>query len=150
MARNPGFGVRRARVASPENTMDSVNVRNLEQIQETDGAVRVNRLTTVFLASLGGAALVIAAVMTMQRSEPPKTSTEDPLAALVAQAKQDEAGGLTQVDRADVSFPGVLSDTREPTTALVAVKDARGRLIDDEDWSVWVLGEITDSHSGQG
>lgn len=110
--------------------MDSVNVRNLEQIQESDGTARVNRLTTVFLASLGGAALVIAAVMTVQRSEPPARSSEDPLAALVAKAKQSGAPVVSEVDRKDVTFPAVLSDTREPTTALVAIKSADGRLVE--------------------
>jgi DedD protein len=110
--------------------MDSVNVRNLEQIQEADGAIRANRLTTLFLASLGGAALVIAAVMTMQRSEPPAKSAEDPLAALVAKAKQGAGADATEVDEGDVTFPRTLSDHTAPTTALVAVKDARGKLLD--------------------
>ena len=38
--------------------MDSVNVRNLEQIQEEDRASRSSRLGALLLASLGGAALV--------------------------------------------------------------------------------------------
>jgi DedD protein len=109
--------------------MDTVNVRNLEQIQESDATSGVNRLTTLFLASLGGAALVIAAVMTMQRSEPPATSAADPLAALVAKAKEAPADA-TEVDARDVTFPQTLSDHTTPTTALVAVKDARGRLLD--------------------
>ena len=40
--------------------MDSVNVRNLEQIQEEDPKRRSSRLGTLLLASLGGAALVAA------------------------------------------------------------------------------------------
>jgi DedD protein len=109
--------------------MESVNVRDLDQIQESDGAARVNRLTTVFLTSLGGAALVIAGVMTMDRNAPPATSMEDPLAALVAKAQKADSQDVVSIDRRDVTFTGVLSDAEESTTALVAVKDPRGRLI---------------------
>jgi cell division septation protein DedD len=58
-------------------------------------------------------------------------SEADPLAALVAKAKSaDKKDDVAEVDPADVTFPSLLSDTREPTTAAVAVKNARGRLID--------------------
>ncbi len=109
--------------------MESVNVRNLEQIQESDSRKRSSRLGTLLLASMGGAALVIVAVMSARRSGPPARSSKDPLAALVADAKQDKAEPAEKLDGRDVTFPGILSDDEDPTTALAAVKDARGRLV---------------------
>ncbi len=41
--------------------MESVNVRNLEQIQEDDCGRRPSRLIPLMLASVGGAAIVVAA-----------------------------------------------------------------------------------------
>lgn len=109
--------------------MESVNVRNLEQIQESDSRKRSSRLGTLLLASMGGAALVIVAVMSARRSGPPARSAKDPLAALVADAKKDKAEPAEKLDGRDVTFPGILSDDTEPTTALAAVKDAHGRLV---------------------
>jgi DedD protein len=109
--------------------MDSVNVRNLEQIQEADGDGRGTRVATVFLAGVGGAALVIAAVLTMKQSAPPSESKEDPLAALVAKAKRPEATPPESVHPSEVTFPSILSDSERPTTALAAVKDERGHLV---------------------
>lgn len=109
--------------------MESVNVRNLEQIQESDSRKRSSRLGTLLLASMGGAALVIVAVMSARRSGPPARSAKDPLAALVADAKKDKPRSAEKLDGQDVTFPGILSDDKEPTTALAAVKDAHGRLV---------------------
>lgn len=109
--------------------MESVNVRNLEQIQESDNRRRSSRLGTLLLASMGGAALVIVAVMSARRSGPPARSTKDPLAALVANAKKDKAEPAEKLDGSDVTFPGILSDSQDPTTALAAVKDSHGRLV---------------------
>lgn len=113
--------------------MDSVNLRNLDQIQERDGEPRVSRLATLLLASLGGGALVIAGVLTMKRSEPPVESKTDPLAALVQKSKRADDPPPEELDEKDVTFPSVLSDVGEPTTALAAVKDERGRLIDQDE-----------------
>ena len=48
--------------------MESVNVRNLEQIQEEDRSARSSRLGALLLASLGGAALVTVALVMAKRS----------------------------------------------------------------------------------
>ncbi len=112
--------------------MDSVNVRNLERIQEEDPKRRSSRLGTLLLASLGGAALVVVGVMSSKRSGPPATSKDDPLAALVAASKNDDLAP-EKLDGKDVTFPGILSDKDAPTTALAAVKDERGRLVKQED-----------------
>jgi cell division septation protein DedD len=112
--------------------METVNVRNLEQIHEDDPRRRGSRLTTLLLASLGGAALVVVGVMSAKRAGPPRQSGQDPLAALVASAK-NESQPAGKVDDEDVTFPGILSDQENPTTALAAVKDERGRLIGTDD-----------------
>lgn len=109
--------------------MDSVNVRNLEQLEEHDQHRSRSRLGALLLASLGGAALVIVGVMNSERSSPPARSASDPLAALVAEAESAHAVPASQLTGRDVTFPGLLSDDSPPTTALAAVKDAHGRLV---------------------
>ncbi|HYI84731.1 MAG TPA: hypothetical protein VEX11_16180, partial [Acetobacteraceae bacterium] len=110
--------------------MAQVNVRNLEQIQEQDSG-RPSRIGTLLLVSLAGAAVVSAAVMMSKKGGAPARSTQDPLAALVAQAKPPGAPAEA-LDGKDVSFPRILSDESSPTTALAAVKDERGRLLKQE------------------
>jgi len=107
--------------------MAQVNVRNLEQIQEQDAA-RPSRIGTLLLVSLAGAAVVSAFVMMSKKNTAPSRSTQDPLAALVAEAKS-QAVPAEQLDGKDVSFPRILSDATSPTTALAAVKDEKGRLV---------------------
>jgi cell division septation protein DedD len=109
--------------------MEPVNVRNLEQIQEEDRASRSSRLGTLLLASLGGAALVTVALVMAKRTGPPARAEKDPLAELVNSAKNTTAPA-EQLEGRDVTFPGILSDAQRPTTALAAVKDQRGRLVE--------------------
>jgi len=110
-------------------SMDSVSVRNLEQIQEAESDGRSARAATLLLAGIGGAAIVIALVLTFKQSEPPAEAKGDPLAALVAKAKRPEATPPESVQRSEVTFPSILSDSDHPTTALAAVKDERGHLV---------------------
>lgn len=114
--------------------MASVNVRNLEQIQEQD-AGRPSRIGTLLLVSLAGAAIVTAGVMMSKKRGAPARSTQDPLAALVAGAKPAGASAEA-LDGKDVSFPRILSDDADPTTALAAVKDERGRLVKRDEGGV--------------
>jgi len=107
--------------------MDSVNVRNLEQIQEQDSRIRPGRLGTFLLLGIAGAALAVGGVMSTQKSTPAR-SNQDPLAELVARSKKSEMSP-EKLDGKDVTFPGILSDSKKPTTALAAVKDERGRLV---------------------
>jgi DedD protein len=111
--------------------MASVNVRNLEQIQEQDSA-RPSRIGTLLLVSLAGAAVVSAFVMMSKKNGAPARSTQDPLAALVADAKKPGTPA-EMLDGKDVSFPRILSDDASPTTALAAVKDERGKLVKQAD-----------------
>ena len=109
--------------------METVNVRNLEQIQEEDRGSRSSRLGALLLASLGGAALVTVALVMAKRTGPPARAEHDPLAELVKSAKNSSTPA-EQLDGHDVTFPGILSDSQAPTTALAAVKDGRGRLVE--------------------
>ena len=109
--------------------MESVNVRNLEQIQEEDRSPRSSRLGALLLASLAGAALVTVALVMAKRTGPPARAEHDPLAELVKSAKNDSTPA-EELDGRDVTFPGILSDAQKPTTALAAVKDERGHLVE--------------------
>src|ERR1041384_5060254 len=120
--------------------MPQVNVRNLEQIQEHDSA-RPSRIGTLLLVSLAGAAVVSGFVMMSKKSGAPTRSTQDPLAALVAESKASGTPAEA-LDGKDVSFPRILSDDASPTTALAAVKDERGRLVKQDD-SAGVAGPLT-------
>jgi DedD protein len=110
--------------------MAQVNVRNLEQIQEQDSA-RPSRIGTLLLVSLAGAAVVSGFVMMSKKGGGPARSTQDPLAALLAETKST-AAPAEALDGKDVTFPRILSDDTSPTTALAAVKDERGRLVKQE------------------
>src|ERR1700759_561359 len=111
--------------------MEPVNGRNLEQIQEEDRGSRSSRLGTLLLASLGGAALVTVGLVMAKRTGPPQQTTRDPLAELVKSAKVTSTPA-EQLEGRDVTFPGILSDALKPTTALAAVKDERGHLVEQQ------------------
>ena len=106
----------------------SVNVKNLEQIQETEPNKPPTRLTALLLASLAGTALVLVGLMMTGREAPVQQTNADPLAQLVLKAKNDGVPAH-QLDAEDVTFPELLSDVEKPTTALAAVKDERGGLV---------------------
>ena len=108
--------------------MESVNVRNLDDIQEEERGFRGTRLLSLLFASLAGAAIVTAGVVVSRKDGAAAKSTRDPLAELVAQSK-GSGPSSDKLDTKDVSFPGILSDNDKPTTALAAVKDERGRLV---------------------
>lgn len=111
----------------------AVNLRNLEDIQESDSAGSGFPLGTLFLAAIAGGALVVVVMMGLQRKVEPTTSASDPLAELVEAAKKNPSPSTLQVAEKQVTFPQLLSDTNSPTTALAVVKDERGRLRASED-----------------
>src|SRR6185503_2144857 len=108
--------------------VESVNVRNLDDIQEEERGARGTRLLSLLLASLAGAAIVTAGVVVSRKGGAAAKDARDPLAELVAQAKGTTPSS-DKLETRDVSFPGILSDEDKPTTALAAVKDERGRLV---------------------
>lgn len=101
------------------------SVRNLEQIQESDGE-RTPRGVTILLVALGGACIVFAALAIGGRRSAPTTAKVDPLGELVTQQAKIGQGApspkATDLNAHDVTFPGILSDEGSPTTALAAVK----------------------------
>ena len=111
--------------------MEQGSVRNLEQIQESDGE-GTPRGVTLLLVALGGACIVFAGLALGGRRAAPVAQKTDPLGELVtAQAKTGQtaasaAAKSTELNARDVTFPGILSDEGSPTTALAAVKGAPG------------------------
>jgi cell division septation protein DedD len=108
--------------------MDAVHVRNLEQIREQDSRRIGSKLGTLLLALLGGAGVVAAVMLGGNHSQTPQAAPSDALAKLAAR-QRNQAGPVARVDSQNVSFPNVLSDSENPTTALAAVKDEQGRLL---------------------
>jgi DedD protein len=107
--------------------LDTGSVRNLDEIQEDEPGGRPTRLGALVLASLGGACIVFAAVALLRAPPRVKPTIEDPLGDLVARA---HPAGVKPNERPsighDVTFPQLLSDTKNPTTALEAVRHAPG------------------------
>jgi DedD protein len=106
-----------------------VNIRNLDQIQESDAPRTGYSLGTLLLSAIACGALVVAAVSGFNRNSAPTVAEADPLRELLAEASLKASPPAAVVDRAHVTFPGVLSDGKSPTTALAAVRDEGGRLV---------------------
>ncbi|RLB46105.1 MAG: SPOR domain-containing protein [Deltaproteobacteria bacterium] len=108
-------------------TFDSGSVRNLEQIQECEPQGRRSRLSALVLASFGGACIVFAALALVRTPTTVHPEPSDPLGDLVARATGEaEDNQLQDLVADDVTFPGVLSDQDNPTTAMEVVR-AEGR-----------------------
>ena len=102
-------------------------LRNVEQIQETEGRPRGARAGTLLLAALGTACIVFAVVTHTRRKAPPATRTFDPLSELVAEAKGKAGARGAELAGSDVTFPSLLSDESRATTALAAVRGASSK-----------------------
>jgi DedD protein len=102
---------------------DNMSVRNLDLIQETDAEPRSSRASALIFASFGGACIVFAALALMRSPAEAKPEPNDPLGALVA-AQQGEAEqpNRDRIDTDDVTFPDVLTDQDNPTTAMEAIR----------------------------
>ncbi len=110
---------------SDRDPIDASAVKNLDQIQEDDPSTRPSRAGTLVLASLGGACIVFAAVLLLKNPHKPKITTTDPLGELVAQARPAGSNSAPlDVQGEDVTFPSILSDAKNPTTALEAARPA--------------------------
>ena len=99
-------------------------VRNLEQIQETDGPGGTPRGVTILLVALGAGCIVFAALALGGKRSGNANAKSDPLGELVTQQGRVGAAGTrpTDLSARDVTFPGILSDDTSPTTALAAVR----------------------------
>jgi cell division septation protein DedD len=109
-----------------EREIDGSAVRNLDEIQEDDPGARPSRAGALVLASLSGACVVFAAALLLRSPPKAKVTSHDPLSDLVAAARPAGSGSATPNDAVgqEVTFPGVLSDAKRPTTALEAVRPA--------------------------
>jgi DedD protein len=107
-------------------TVDGATIRQLDEIQEDDGEPRGGRVAAMVMASFGGAAIVFAALALMRSPDPETPAPSDPLGALVAASESDDgAKGREHLAPSDVTFPGVLTDQDNPTTAMEAIRGHR-------------------------
>ena len=113
-------------MTAARDPIDASAVRNLDEIQEDDPGAQPSRAGALVLASLGGACIVFAAVLLLRSPPKAKVHNADPLGDLVAQARPAGSAQPTDAVGQDVTFPGLLSDAKRPTTALEAARDARG------------------------
>jgi DedD protein len=105
--------------------MEQGSVRNLEQIQESDGGGGTPRGVTILLVALGAGCIVFAALALGGKRGSGAAQKMDPLGDLVTQQAKLGQGATakpTELSSRDVTFPGILSDEGAPTTALAAVK----------------------------
>lgn len=102
--------------------MTDGSVRNLEQIQETEQGTHVPRGVTLTLVVLGTAAIGLAALTLTGHSSKDAPKRVDPLGDLVAQKGHQGPGRTADLSAREVTFPDLLSDDDQPTTALAAVK----------------------------
>ena len=105
--------------------IDASAVRNLDQIQEDDPSQQPSRAGAMVLASLGGACIVFAAVLLLRSPPKARVVNADPLGDLVAQARPGTTAEPLAGVGQEVTFPGLLSDAKRPTTALEGTRDAR-------------------------
>ncbi len=119
--------------------MGTVNVRNLEQIRETEPGRSSWNLAALVLAAIGGAALLGTGAIAWQGREAPPEPVIDPLAELArdtqavgvgpaslpeqpaVQKPAAKAAAVPRVSPDEATFAQILSDTKSPTTAYVAV-----------------------------
>jgi DedD protein len=111
---------------------DPSNLRNLDQLQENDDERRMPKGVTAALVVLGGGCVVFAALALGWRTSQVQAPKADPLGDLVSQrapaSGQPQRGSSAANAQAsdllprDVTFPQMLSDDDNPTTALAAVR----------------------------
>jgi cell division septation protein DedD len=101
--------------------MNDGAIRNFEQIEEIDNERRTPKLVTIAFVALGGAAIAFAALALGGRRSTAEVPKVDPLGDLVAH-RGPPGAKATDLSAKDVTFPGILSDDGNPTTALAAVR----------------------------
>lgn len=118
-------------VATFPRTEPTVDIRNLEQIQEQDHGYETKRLVPWLLASAGGGAIALSVALSLPQNHETTAVQADPLGDLIAQVKSSAdsppAPGVLSGDEA--SFSRILSDRERKSTALVAVQSGNGTVI---------------------
>ncbi len=98
-------------------------MKNLEQIQETDHVTRMPKTVSFALVGLGVGCVVFAALALNGRKNTGDTKKADPLAELIDRSKSHAVvGAKADLTPKDVTFPSMLSDNQNPTTALAALR----------------------------
>ncbi len=115
-----------ARSERERDSSDAVSVRHLDQIQEQEPHRGASRLGAMIMASFGGACIVFCSLALVRSPDGSAPKASDPLGDLVA---SQPAGAKKKVkpalDPDDVTFPEVLTDQQQKTTAMAAVKNER-------------------------
>ncbi len=106
---------------------DEAHIRNLEQIEEGDDDRRMPRGVTMALVALGGACVVFAGLSLGGRVSQPPQKKSDPLGDLLslrshASSAASSGPRATDLSPKDVTFPQLLSDEGNASTALAAVR----------------------------
>lgn len=106
--------------------MENGTLRNLDDIQESDGETRsVPRGVTAALVALGAAAIGFAAMALGGHASKDAVKKVDPLGDLLTQKGKPASSApakAADLSTNEVTFPGILSDDDNPTTALAAVR----------------------------
>jgi len=105
--------------------MENGSLRNLDEIQENDEPTRgVPRGVTAALVALGAACIGFAAMALGGHASKDAVKKVDPLGDLVTQKGKpgSSSGRAADLSTNEVTFPSILSDDENPTTALAAVK----------------------------
>jgi cell division septation protein DedD len=113
-------------------SFESAEIKNLDQIQEQDPAVPQSRLAALVMASFGGACIVFAALALMRSPESEAHAAPDPLSELAARSDKPSAPS-GKLGAAEVTFPQVLTDQDNPTTAMATVRGGRGDEGDEQE-----------------
>ena len=104
-------------------------LRNLEQLREDEGGRHLPGGVTAAFLVLSGSCVVFVALALGGRASHPQGTRSDPLGDLVARrggASPREGARAADLRPSDVTFPQMLSDRGQPTTALAAVRPAIG------------------------
>ena len=99
---------------------DQSQLKNLDDIQETDGPQRTSRLGALLLASLGGACIVLSSVVLMKKPVSEASGAVDPLGALVEKSRSQPQAAPNDRPGIDVTFPGLLAGTERPLRASLS------------------------------
>jgi DedD protein len=110
------------------------SIRNLDQLEEDDDQRRMPRGVTMALVVLGGGCVVFAGLALGGRTSQPPAAKADPLGDLVSHthivsaspSSASSSRPATDLSPKDVTFPQMLSDDNNPSTALAAVRPNSG------------------------
>jgi DedD protein len=110
------------------DSSDAVAVRHLDEMQEQEPHPGASKLGAMIMASFGGACIVFCSLALVRGPDGGTPKGTDPLGDLVAAQPAAKKKAKPGLDPDDVTFPEVLSDQPQKTTAMAAVKNDRDEL----------------------